>query len=129
MEELKTLKEIDIDWENNCFLKKDGKYQYVYGIDALKIWIKKALHKECKRLRFEGLGKNYGHDIESIIGQPLSVSTVSLIESGVKECLCANPYIENVSMTDYEIKESQLKIYFSVKTVYTTLEIKEVFEI
>lgn len=129
MEELKTFKELVPDWEGGRLKTDEGRYLFAYGNEGLKIWIGRALRKENKRLFYEGLGKNYGHEIYRLMGRPLNGECVSLVFAQVEECLLANPYIKSVSLLEYSAEGSALNMTLEVNTVYDRMEITEVIEI
>lgn len=128
MEELKTFKELVPDWKNKRLKTEGGKYTFAYGSEGLKIWIERALRRENGRLLYEGLGKNYGHEIYKLIGRPLNSECVSLVFAQTEECLLANPYIESVELSDYSINNSVLNMTLTVNTVYDRMEITEVID-
>lgn len=108
-------KEYAWDFEKNDFKLKDGKFQIVEGIEALKIWIWKAL--KTSRLKYPIYGDSYGQEFEKIIGEGLSKS---LAESEAKrltlECLKENEHILNI--TNFEVDRSKdiLSITFTAIT-------------
>lgn len=122
---LKLFTELVPDTENKRLLKENGQYKTEQGANALKIWIKKALMPEMKRFAYEAYSKNYGHEITDFLGRPADDNLALLIAQQVKECLCSNPYILNVSLLKYEIKDGKLSLNLSVETVYEDFEIKE----
>ena len=64
---LKLFAEMAYDFENNCLLKKAGKYYMVYKDEAIKIWIWKAL--KTQRYIWQAYTHTYGNDIAKIIGK------------------------------------------------------------
>ena len=129
MSDLKQFKEYIVDWGEGRVAMEDGAYLFAYGIDGLRLWIERALRKENKRLFYEGLGKNYGHEIYKLMGRTLNESLVSLVFQNVSETLCANPYIKAVSLKEYFIEGDKLNLTLDVTTVYDRIEITEVYSI
>ena len=129
MENLKQFKEYVIDWEDKRIMRDGDGYVFAYGMDGLKLWIERALRRENQRLLYEGLGKNYGHELHRLMGRTLNDNLVSLVMTSVTETLCANPYIRAVSLKEYAIEGSLLSLTISVTTIYDRLEITEVYEI
>ena len=108
MENLKQFKEYVIDWEDKRTMRDGDGYVFAYGMDGLKLWIERALRRENQRLLYEGLGKNYGHELHRLMGRTLNDNLVSLVMTSVTETLCANPYIRAVSLKEYAIEGSRL---------------------
>ena len=129
MDELKEFKEYVVDWGEGRLIHDGDRYAFAYGIDGLKLWIERALRKENKRLYYEGLGKNYGHEIHRLMGKTLNDNLAALVFQSISEALCANPYIKSVSLVGYEIEGSHLTMTISVTTVYDRIEITEVYTI
>lgn len=129
MEQLKLFKEYLIDWEEGRVARDSEGYLFACGIDGLRLWIKRVLRKENKRLFYEGLGKNYGHELYRLMGRTLNENLVSLVMTAVTEALCANPYIKAVSLKEYIIEGDALRLTIEVTTVYDRIEITEVVEI
>lgn len=104
------------DFENNCLLKKAGKYYMVYKDEAIKIWIWKAL--KTQRYIWQAYTHTYGNDIAKIIGK---ISNRGIYESEIKryitECLMVNPYIQELGNFQYTYSES-IVVTFDVTTVY-----------
>lgn len=102
-------KEYAWDFENNDFLLKDGKFVVVEGIEALKVWIWKALHTERKK--YSIYSDRYGHDLDSIVGKGFSKA---LIETEAKrliwECLSGNSHILRLGNFSIALKKDMLNI-------------------
>lgn len=109
-------KEYAFDFEKNDFLLVDGKNKIVSGMEAVKVWIFKALQTE--RYRYLAYSWNYGNELEDLIGQGFSNEVLeSEIERCIKEALLINPYI--TSITNFSvINGSELKATFTVNTIY-----------
>ena len=91
------------DFEKNDFQLKDGKFQVVEGIEALKIWIWKAL--KTSKYTYLIYSDNYGQELDKLIGKGLSKS---LAESEAKrltlECLKDNEHI--LSIRSFSVDKS-----------------------
>lgn len=105
------------DFGNNEFKVRNGNYYKVYGNDALKIWIYKAL--KTVRYRYQAYSFDFGTELESLVG--LSTNK-DVIESEAKryitETLLCNPYILSVENFVFKRNESIQEIEFKVKTIY-----------
>ncbi|WP_459480248.1 DUF2634 domain-containing protein [Clostridium saccharoperbutylacetonicum] len=108
-------KEYAWDFDKNDFKLKDGKFQIVEGIEALKIWIWKAL--KTSRLTYPIYSSTYGQEIEKLVGKGLSKS---LIESEAKrltlECLKENEHILNIKNFKVSKEKDLLNISFTTVT-------------
>lgn len=115
--ELKMLKEYAWDFDKNDFLLKDGKFQIVSGIEALKIWIWKALKTE--RYRYMAYSFDYGSEIDTLTGKAYTKGIMkSEIERYLKEALLINPYIKAVGNILVDMSGSNINIEFDVNSVY-----------
>lgn len=115
--ELKMLKEYAWDFDKNDFLLKDGKFQIVSGIEALKIWIWKALKTE--RYRYMAYSFDYGSEIDTLTGKAYTKGIMkSEIERYLKEALLINPYIKAVGNILVDMFGSNINIEFDVNSVY-----------
>lgn len=108
-------KEYAWDFDKNDFKLKDGKFQIVEGIEALKIWIWKAL--KTSRATYPIYSNTYGQEIEKLVGKGLSKS---LIESEAKrltlECLKENEHILNIKNFKVSKEKDLLNISFTAVT-------------
>lgn len=103
------------DFEKNDFQLKDGKFQVVEGIEALKIWIWKAL--KTSKYTYSIYSDNYGQELDKLIGEGLSKS---LAESEAKrltlECLKDNEHILSIRSFSVDKSNDVLSITFTAIT-------------
>lgn len=115
--EAKTIipKEYAWDFDKNDFKLKDGKFQIVEGIEALKIWIWKAL--KTSRFTYPIYSDAYGQEIDKLVGKGLSKS---LTESEAKrltlECLKENEHILSIKNFTISKEKDLLSITFTAVT-------------
>ncbi|MBV4423249.1 DUF2634 domain-containing protein [Clostridium tyrobutyricum] len=112
------------DFEKNDFLLKDGKFIIVEGIEAIKIWIWKALH--TPKLIYSIYSDTYGHDIESLVGKGFSYDLMETeIKRFVTESLTQIKYVNGIS--DFYISEdgSLYNVGFMVNTDLGDIEIED----
>lgn len=115
--ELPTLYEYAWDYENNDFLLVDEKNIILTGLDALKVWIWKALH--TPRYRFLAYTWNFGNELDETVNQGLSTDALkSEIERYLGEALLVNPYITGIKDISIVIEGSKVDASFTVTTVY-----------
>lgn len=114
---LPLFKEYAYDFENKSLKLKDGKTYLVEGNEALKIWIYFTLL--TARYAYTAHSRNYGCEINSLIGQNMSDGIVqSEAERFITEAIMVNPYIEEISDFDFDNTTDKLALSFSVKTIY-----------
>lgn len=103
------------DFQKNEFILKDGKFVVVEGLEALNIWIRKALITE--RYRYLAYTTDYGSEIESLVGKNYSKElTKSEIKRFLKEALEINPHIKGISDIDVLSYKDKITVNFKVET-------------
>jgi len=103
------------DFQKNEFILKDGKFIVVEGLEALNIWIRKALITE--RYRYLAYTTDYGSEIESLVGKNYSKElTKSEIKRFLKEALKINPHIKGISDIDVLSYKDKITVNFKVET-------------
>ena len=123
---LPLLEEWAFDFVTGRLLVTDGQMHRVTGLDALKVWIYKAL---CTaKGRFAAYSDSFGSDLETLVGSTYSSATFrSEAYRMVAEALLVSPYISSISNVDVALaRGGMLIIRCSVATVYgsTALEVK-----
>ena len=115
-------KEYAWDYNNNDFLLKDGKFQIVTGLEAIKVWIWKAL--QIQRYGYLSYSWNYGNELEKLVGQNLSANVMqSEVQRYIEESLCINPYIQGITNISITQDGSKLNIIFTTITLYGEVDI------
>lgn len=126
-DELPLFSEYAYDFKNNTFLKRNGKGYLVYGDEAIKIWIYKALKTD--RYKFLAYDDDYGSEVYTLIGRVNDNEIMrSEIERFIIECLMVNPYI--VELSDFNFIESKdgKIVHFKVHTIYQDFDYLEPLE-
>ena len=121
--ELPLCTEIKWDFRADKPVFKNGSPVKVTGSEAVKVWIWNAL--KTVRKRYKIYTRNYGSDIEELIGQPYS-ENVKLMEARryIEDCLLINPYIRAVRDTEVSFAGDRLTVSFSADTVYGSIGIE-----
>ncbi len=123
--ELPLLREYKWDFTQNQFELEDGKFKIVEGLEAVKIWIYKAL--KTQKARFPIYSKDYGHDLEKMIGKEQSEGYVlSQGRRYLKEALLISPYITNLREVKVNFNKDSLEFKFTAETVYGEVRIEDV---
>ena len=107
--------ELHYDFENECFVLKDGEPEILTGIDALKIWIQKAIR--TARYRWAIYSWSFGSEIEELIGKSFgNPLTQSEIKRFIKEALIYDERITDVKGFEFSQEGSELTVIFEVTT-------------
>jgi hypothetical protein len=116
-QELPIPREYAWDFETGDFKLEDGKFIVVEGLEALKIWIYKALI--TARYRWPIYSWNYGCELDNLVGSSYSQAvTQSEAKRYVEECLLINPYIKAIKNVQTDSKDEKLTITFTAVTDY-----------
>jgi len=115
--ELPLCKDYAWDFDRNMFILRDGNFIVVEGLEAVKVWIYKAMR--TPRYAHLGYTWNFGHELEILIGTSMSKSLIqSEAQRFVEECLLASPYILSVSDVAVTQNKDKMTLEFTVNTVY-----------
>ena len=123
-EDLPLLKEVAWDFEEDKpIINKFGEVQIVEDIEALKIWIYKAL--KISRFKYDIYSWDYGCEINDLLGQ--SYYSKGHIESEskryIKEALLINPYIKSINFKTITFSDDILSAEFDVNSIYGEVSI------
>ena len=124
-EQLEELCEYAFDFENNCLLRNEaGQNYYVYGNEALKIWIYKALM--TPRYRHLAYTEDYGNEMFDLIAQSIDKDVLVLeLKRYITEALMYNEYIRELNGFEFEIEGSKATVRFNVISVYGEIEYEQ----
>lgn len=117
-QDLPIFKELDWDFENNCFrYDSSGHHILLEGAEALKVWIYKALATE--RYRYLAYSWQYGIELKPFIGLVMSVEErISELKRIIIECLMVNPYITSIDSFDFTQDGASAHVEIQLTTVY-----------
>lgn len=115
-------REVAWDFDTNAPRFERGSPVIVTGKEAVKVWAWKALH--VPRFRYEMYSRDYGSELQSLIGQPYSaeLKRAEAIRY-VREALTINPYITSVDDISVEFEDGKLSISCKVNTIYGESEV------
>lgn len=115
--DLPLYQEVAWDYQKNCPIFRRGEPVIVTGVEALKVWIYKALL--TARYRYEIYSKDYGSEFESLIGQAYT-PTLKEAEAPryLRECLIINPYITDIKQIEVSFSDGTLTVSGAAETVY-----------
>lgn len=122
VKQLPLCREIAWDFAAGVPVFSGGRPVEVYGAEAVRVWIWKALR--TARCRYDIYTWDYGCELENLMGQPFTAK-VKQSEAAryIEETLETNPYITSVSKTDVTFEGTKLSIRCAVSTVYGEVEI------
>lgn len=104
------------DFQNNQLKTKHGKHYYVYGNEAMKIWIYKAMI--TSRFKHSAYTDRFGTEIYSLIGEVISSKFKEAeIKRYIIEAVMVHPFM--VSINKIDIKP--VKAGLNVDVYYTTV--------
>lgn len=115
-------REIAWDFAANAPVYQDGKPLEVTGLEAVKVWIWKALHTE--RYRWDAYTWDYGNELTGLIGSDLSeelkqAEAVRYVREALEICL----YVERVEQTDVTFGDGSMHITCRVQTEYGEVDV------
>ena len=108
-----------MDWEGGAFALRDGKPYTVTGDEALRSWVRCALHPESCRFLCTAHTPAYGNQLALYLADTADQGILeSLLAREIRETLLFSPYIRRVDGFTFERSGSLLTAYFRVRTVY-----------
>jgi hypothetical protein len=109
--------EVAWDYQANRPIFRRGLPVVVTGLQAVEVWIWKALY--TARYRYEIYSWDYGSEFESLIGQAYT-DTLKEAEAPryLRECLLINPYIKAVKNITVTFQDSRLIVEGTAETIY-----------
>lgn len=114
-EEIKYGKEWAYNFEENKFIMKNGTPVIVEGVEALKIFIVKAIR--TTRYKYMAHSWDYGCELEDIIGKSLPIELVkSETQRVIEEALIFDSRIKSVFDFNIKYEGEKLFIFFRVLT-------------
>lgn len=120
---LPLLEEWAFDFSAGCLLMTDGQMHKVTGLEALKVWIYKALL--TARGRFAAYSATFGSDLEALVGSEFSPAAArSEAKRMVTEALLVSPYVSAVSSVEVALEGSLLAVKCAVATVYGSADLE-----
>ena len=108
-----------VDWDEGAFALRNGQPYTVTGDEALRIWVRCALHPENVRFLYSAHSADYGNQLAEYMAERAEQGILeSLVKREVQETLLVSPYITAVDGFAFERSGSRLTAHFAVHTVY-----------
>lgn len=116
-------REVSWDFDRDQPIWRGGNPVIVTGADAVLVWAWNAIRTE--RYRHDVFSHSYGQDLSALVGKAYS-DEIRQAEAMrcIREALTVNPYIESVEQIALDFADSELKLSFSMKTIYGEVQIK-----
>lgn len=106
------------DFDTGEFIVVDGKVSKCVGIDAVKVWIKKALNTEKFKFKIYETCE-YGVCLKDFINGDYPLAFVQIeVEREVKETLIKNVDITSINNFQFSQNGRNLICSFTVETIY-----------
>lgn len=108
-----------VDWDSGAFALRNGAPYTVSGAEALKIWVRCALHPEAVRFLFSAHSADYGNQIPELLSVSAGQEILeSILKREIQDALLISPYITGVDGFSFHRSGSHLTARFCVHTVY-----------
>lgn len=117
-ENLPMLQEWAYDFEENELLVNENGLPYlVEGNEALKIWLFWAVTSE--RYRWPANSKDYGTEIEKMIGLPVTTAIKSSeLERTIRESIEICEYVKEIDYIRLSLNEGKVNVDVKLKSIY-----------
>lgn len=108
-----------VDWDAGAFALRNGQPYTVTGSEALKTWVRCALHPESVRFLCSAHTADYGNELAAHLAGATDRGVLeSLLRREIRETLLVSPYIREVDGFAFTGSGSRLTAAFTVHTVY-----------
>lgn len=105
------------DFENNTLKTKNGRHYYVYGNEAMKIWIYKAM--VSSRFKHSAYTDRFGTEIYSLIGEVISSKFKEAeIKRYITEAIMVHPFMVSINKIEMKPYKSGLNVDVYYTTVF-----------
>ena len=118
-QELPLYTEWAMDWDAGAFALRHGRPYTVTGDEALRIWVRCALHPGSQRFLCSAHSAEYGNQLAACMAEQSGRDILeSLLRREIRETLLVSPYITAVDGFAFTRQGSRLTARFRVGTVY-----------
>lgn len=98
-------------------LEGDGRFRLVSGLEAVRVWVWRALQADNCRFAYSAHTESYGNQFYLLAGKSMSHAE-SRMAGLVRETLLVCPYITGVERFSFAREGCRLTAAFTVRTVY-----------
>jgi len=117
---LPLFRELAPDGQGGWMRGADGQPLLLSGAEALRVWIRKALHPQSERFARCAYSASYGNELAALSGAPGAESRGRLAAM-IRGALLVNPYITGAGDFTFTQEGVLLRVSFRVDTVYGAL--------
>ena len=115
---LPLMQEVGVDFHTGQpLLEPDGSFRLVSGLEAVRVWVWRALQPDNTRYAYSAYTVSYGNQFHLLAGKSLPQAE-SRMAGLVRETLLVCPYITGVERFSFTREGSRLIAAFTVRTVY-----------
>ena len=115
---LPLLQEIAVDFTTGQpVLEQNGRFQLVTGLEAVRVWVWRALQADNRRFAYSAHTDSYGNQLHLLTGKSMPHAE-SRMAGLVRESLLVCPYITGVERFSFTREGGRLTAAFTVRTVY-----------
>ena len=115
---LPLMQEVGVDFHTGQpLLEPDGCFRLVSGLEAVRVWVWRALQPDNIRYAYSAHTVSYGNQFHLLAGKSLPQAE-SRMAGLVRETLLVCPYITGVERFSFTREGSRLIAAFTVRTVY-----------
>ena len=119
---LPLMTEVAVDFvSGQPILETDGRFRLVSGLEAVRVWVWRALQADNLRFAFAAHTDSYGNQLHLLAGKAMP-GAESRLPGLVEEALLVWPYITGVERFTFTREADCLRAAFTVRTVYGALE-------
>lgn len=119
---LPLMREVAVDLTSGQpILEEDGRFRLVSGLEAVRVWVWRALQPDNVRFGYTAHTDSYGNQLHLLAGKALPEAE-SRLPGLVQEALLVCPYITGVERFSFTREGDRLVAAFTVRTVYGALE-------
>ena len=113
--------EVAVDFNTGQpLMEADGRFRLVSGLEAVRVWVWRALQPDNVRFAHSAHTDSYGNQLHLLTGRSLPEAE-SRLAGLVRETLLVCPYIKGVERFTFTRQEARLTAAFTVRTVYGEL--------
>lgn len=104
-------KEYEIDFETGQLTGR-----IVTGLEAILVWAWLALN--TAKYRYIQYSWDYGHELDTLIGQASNENLETSVQTMLEECLLLNEHITGVGILEFNIEENKVAGKIKIITDY-----------
>ena len=113
--------EVAVDFNTGQpLMEADGRFRLVSGLEAVRVWVWRALQPDNVRFAYSAHTDSYGNQLHLLAGKSLPHAERRMAGL-VRETLLVCPYITGVEKFSFTREGSRLVAAFTVRTVYGEL--------